>query len=93
MSDPDDPRLALAALAEEDHVVSGEQGVGELRHDRVLVADDAVEERLPGSQPGDDVVADLLLDRARLPPGGPQLADRRCSHRHHVGRYPAIGSA
>ena len=38
--------LRLAALAEEDHVVAGEQRVLELREDGVLVADHAVDERL-----------------------------------------------
>ena len=38
--------LRLAALAEEDHVVAGDQRVLELREDGVLVADHAVDERL-----------------------------------------------
>ena len=44
----DDAGLRLAALAEEDHVVAGEQGVLELRHDGVLVAEHALEQRLAG---------------------------------------------
>ena len=44
----DDARLGLAALAEEDDVVTGEQCVLQLRHDRVLVAEHAVEQRLAG---------------------------------------------
>ena len=45
----DDARLRLAALAEEDHVVAGEQRVRELREDGVVVTDDAVDERLARS--------------------------------------------
>ncbi len=41
----DDARLRLAALTEEDHVVAGEERVRQLRQDRVVVADDAVDER------------------------------------------------
>ncbi len=47
--------------------MAGEQGVGQLRQDRVVVTDDAVDERLAGGELGDDVGADLLLDRARRP--------------------------
>ena len=45
--------LRLAALAQEDHVVAGEQRVLELRQDGVLVAEDPVDERLAGRDPGD----------------------------------------
>ena len=41
-----DPGLGLAALAQEDDVLAGEDGVLDLREDRLLVADDAGEERL-----------------------------------------------
>ena len=40
--------LGLTPLAQEDHVVAGQQGVLELREDRVLVAEDAVDQRLAG---------------------------------------------
>ncbi len=43
--------LAWPALAQEDHVVAGEQGVLELRHDGVLVAEDPLEQRLAGGDP------------------------------------------
>jgi hypothetical protein len=36
---PHDPALRLAAQAEQDEVLPGEQRVHDLRHDRVLVAD------------------------------------------------------
>ena len=44
--------LGLAALAEEDHVVAGEQRVLELRQDGVLVAEHAVDERLARARSG-----------------------------------------
>ena len=56
----DDAGLGLAALAEEDHVVPGEQRVLELRHDRVLVAEDAVEQRLTGRDARDGVARGSL---------------------------------
>ena len=40
----DDARLRLAALTEEDDVVAGEQRVGELRDDGVLVTDHTLDE-------------------------------------------------
>ena len=47
--------LGLAALAQEDHVVPGEQRVLELRQDGVLVAEHAGEQRLAGEDAGDGV--------------------------------------
>ena len=73
----DDPRLGLAALAEEDHVVAGEERVLELRHHRVLVAQDTLEQRLAGSDLGDGVAPDLLLHRHRGPAGGQELTQGR----------------
>src|SRR5262249_4465406 len=70
---PDDARLRLAPLAEEDHVVAGEQRVLELRQHRVVEPDDAVHERLAGGDAGQRVRPDLLLDRPRLPAAGSQL--------------------
>ena len=40
----EDARLGLAAEAEQDEVVAGEDGVDELGDDGVVVADDAGEE-------------------------------------------------
>ena len=69
--------LRLAALAQEDHVVAGEQGVLELREHRVLVAlHDHGEEHLAGLDAGDGVAAQLLLHRHRDPPRLAELADR-----------------
>ncbi len=59
-----DARLRLAAQAEEDEVVPGEEGVDHGRDDRAVVAQDAGEERAAVLQAGPQVVADLLLDGA-----------------------------
>ena len=68
--------LGLTALTEEDHVVTGEQRVLELRHHGVLVAEDTVEERFPDADLGDGVGTDLVLDRPGHPPRCPQFAQR-----------------
>ena len=60
---PDDACLGLAALAEEDHVVAGEQGVLELRHDGVLVAEHAFEQGFTGGDARDRIATDLLFHR------------------------------
>ena len=59
----DDACLGLAALAEEDHVVTGQQSVLQLRHDGVLVAEHTFEQRLTGGDPRDGVATDLLFHR------------------------------
>ena len=46
-------RYNLATLAEEDHVVAGEDGVLELGQDGVVIAQHAGEERLTRRDPGD----------------------------------------
>ena len=72
----EDARLGLAAQAEQDEVVAREDGVDDLRDDRVVVADDAGEERLAFgaagdlAQAGDEVVAELVLDAAGDALGG-----------------------
>ena len=67
--------LGLAALAEEDHVVAGDERVLELREHGVLVADHAVDELLALRDPRDRVGAHLFFDRARDPAAGPELAE------------------
>ena len=89
--------LRLAALAEEDHVVPGEERVLELREDRVLVAHDDGEQLLAGLDLGDGVAAQLLLHGDRGPSGGPELAEgggrrvRRGIGRRGHGRQPIAG--
>ena len=58
-----DARLRLAALAEEDDVVAGEQRVGELRDDGVVVTDHAVDERFALREHAHGVGTELFLDR------------------------------
>ena len=71
----DDARLRLAALAEEDHVVAGEQRVRELRQHGVFVADDAVDERFARRQLAHRVRADLFLDWPRRPAAGAKVSE------------------
>ncbi len=73
---PRDPRLGLAALAEQHDVLTAEHGVFDLGDHRVVVADDAGQERLAAPQPGDEVVPHLLLDRLRGVAAGAKLSDR-----------------
>ena len=61
---PDQPRLRLAAQAQQHEVVLREDGVGHLRDDRVVVTDDAGKERFAGPQPAREVVTQLALDAA-----------------------------
>ena len=71
----DQPGLALAALAEQDEVVAGEQRALEVGQDGVVEADDAGETGLAGAQPGEQVVADLGLDGAVDVAARAQLAE------------------
>src|SRR5262249_51094696 len=72
----DDARLRLPALAEEDQVVAAEQRVLDRREHRVVVAEDAGEERLARAQPTQQVRAQLLAHAARPPAARAQLAER-----------------
>ena len=58
----DQPGLALAALAEQDEVVAGEQGPLDLGQHRVVEAEDAGEGGLAGGQARQQVGAHLDLD-------------------------------
>ena len=79
---PDDAGLRLTPLPQEDHVVAGEDGVLELREDGVLVAEHALDQRLPRPDAGDGVASHLLLDGNRGPAGLAQLADGGGTGRH-----------
>jgi hypothetical protein len=60
----DEPRLALAALAEQHQIVPGEQGTLDLGCHGLVEADDAGQRRLARREAGDQVAADLGLDAA-----------------------------
>ena len=49
--------------------------VGQLRQHRVVVADDALEQRLSGAKSGEQVAAHFLLDRFVLVPARAKLAN------------------
>ena len=72
----DEPGLALAALAEQDQVVPGDERALDLGDDGVLEPDDAGQRGLAGGQPGEQVVADLGLDRPGGGAAGAELAQR-----------------
>ena len=63
-----DPALGLPSLAEHDHVVPGDDRVGQLRQHGVVVADDARKQRLSSPQAGEEVAAHLLFDCLSLVP-------------------------
>ena len=73
------PRLGLAPLAEEDQVLTAEDGVLDLGDDRVVVADDAGQECLAAPQARDEIVTQLLLDRLALPAAVSELPDGPCT--------------
>ena len=83
-----DARLRLAALAEQDDVLAAEDGVGDLRQHRLVVADDAGEQGFAGANLGDEVAAHLRLHRQHLEAGCLELAQgfrSRSSGSHRSG--------
>ena len=70
---PDDPGLGLTALAQEDEVVAGQDGVLQLGDDGLLEAEDAGHERLALGDELGRVAAHLLGHRDGLPAAGPQV--------------------
>ena len=71
----DEARLGLAALAQEDHVVSGQQGILQLGQHGVVVAEDLGEQWLTSPDAGHRVAAQLGGHRNRFPAHGPQFTD------------------
>jgi hypothetical protein len=69
---PHQAALGLPLLAEEEHVVAGDQGDVDLRDDGVFVSDDAGEQFLAGLEHAEKVIADFLLDRLGPPAAFPQ---------------------
>ena len=84
-----EPGLRLAALAEQDDVLAGEDGVLDLRDDGLLVADEQREEGLARAHLLDEVLAHLLLDREDAVAARSKLADRlRLVGLRHVQHSP-----
>ena len=69
------PALGLAALAEQDQVLAGQERVLDLREDRLVEADDPGKDALAALELPDEVLADLGLDGPRRVACLPQLAD------------------
>ncbi len=69
------PRLALAPLAEQHHVVPGDQGAFQLREHGVLEAEDARPRVTALGQRGQQIFPDFGLDAPLAMTGGLQLAD------------------
>jgi hypothetical protein len=70
----DQPRLALAALAEQDHVVPGDDGALQVRQDGLAEADDAGKGILAGPHPGEQVPPDFRLYARELVIAGAEFA-------------------
>ena len=85
---PEHAGLGLAAEAQEQDVVLGEDRVLHLGDDGVFVPQDVGEDRLAGTDLGDEVAAHLVLDRLVLVAAGPQLSQRSRSLRRHRGGSP-----
>ena len=60
----DHPGLGLSSLAQKDQVVAAEKRVLDRRDHGVLVTDDVFEHRLPGANPGQQILAELVADAA-----------------------------
>src|SRR5206468_11677112 len=91
-----EPRLGLAALAEEDDVLAGENGVLQVRQDGVLVANDPREVGLALLDAPNEVLAHLLLYSDRFVTGVAQLSNGLGLLLYHCGsliRRAASGNA
>ena len=88
--------LGLPALAEEDHVVAGDQRVLELRENGVLVADHAVDELLAFGDPRDRVARTSSLTGRETQPlvlSSPRVPGRVIEQLPHVVSWRATVSA
>ena len=73
------PRLGLAAFAEQDQILARQQRVLQLRQHGVVVADDARKQRFALAQFFDQVFAQFGLDRQHLIAGSLQFSKSRGS--------------
>ena len=77
----DDPGLRLAALAENHHVVPGEDRVLDVGNDRLVVAQNAREDALASRHLAEQVLPQLVAHPARPDARPPELAQGgRCRH-------------
>src|SRR5439155_19335943 len=74
--EPRKARLRLAALTEEDDVLTGDDRVLECGQDRVVEADDPRDDRAILREPTEQVGAKLLLDGPADPARSAQLPER-----------------
>ena len=84
-----DTCLRLPAQSEDDQVVPREDGVPDLRDDRIVVADDAGKQRLAAAQLVDQVVAEFLPDGAPRDPTCIHCPAQVTQYRRslHIGPY------
>ena len=82
---PDESGLALAALAEQDHVVTRDDRALQVRQHGLAEADDAGKRVPTGAHRLEEVVPQLLLDGAKLVPAGPELSQRADIRRGRCG--------
>ena len=57
----DEPRLGLAAQAQQNEVVARKDGVHHLRHDRVFVSENAGKQLLPALDFADQIIAEFVF--------------------------------
>ncbi len=84
----DDAGLRLAALAQQNDVVAGQDGVLQLGHDGFLETEHAGDQALSGRDGLGGVAPHLLGHRNRLPPRGKQVGE---GPGQVVGRLQAAG--
>ena len=84
-----DAALGLSAQAEKDEVVPGQDGVGDLRQDRLFVAANPGKERLARFELAQQVAAHLVLDAAI---GGAGTGHPAATHRSWMVSLPRIRS-
>ncbi len=70
----DQPRLALPALAEQDHVMTGDQGPLQMRAHGLVEPENAGEWVFACAQPRDQVLPHLVFDTGELVPARAELA-------------------
>ena len=72
---PQHAGLALAAQTQKQHVVPRQDGVHDLRNDRLVVAEDPWKQRFAFAELAEQVAAHLAFDAGDLISTGPQLAE------------------